>query len=75
MPAARLRSVVLVLWWVQEGGLSVGTVTSLRRVMGSVGAGFGFLACLAWTLVTAKMIVLSAGGLICPELSGQLIYG
>ena len=40
------------------------SVTSLRRVMGYAGAGLGFLACLAWTLVTAKVIVLSAGGLL-----------
>jgi hypothetical protein len=50
--------------WVQEGGLSVGTVTSLRRVVGYAGAGLGVLAGLAWTLVTAKVIVLSAGGLL-----------
>ena len=42
----------------------MGTVTSLRRVMGYAGAGLGVLAGLAWTLVTAKMIVLSAGGLL-----------
>jgi hypothetical protein len=51
-------------WWVQEGGLSVGTETWLRRVMGYAGAGLGFLACMAWALVTAKMIVLSSGGLL-----------
>ena len=42
----------------------MGTVTSLRRVMGYAGAGLGVLAGLAWTLITAKMIVLSAGGLL-----------
>ena len=42
----------------------MGTVTSLRRVMGYAGAGLGVLAGLAWTLVTAKMIVLSAGGFV-----------
>jgi len=53
----------LVPWWVQEGGLRVGTVTSLRRVVGYAWV-VGSLGVLAWALVTAKVIVLSAGGLL-----------
>ena len=42
----------------------MGTVTSFRRVAGYARAGLGVLACLAWVLVTAKVIVLSTGGLL-----------
>ena len=52
-----------VPWWVQEGGLKVGTVASLRRVVGYAWV-VGSLGVLAWALVTAKVIVLSAGGLL-----------
>ncbi len=36
----------------------------MRRVMGYTRGGLGVLACLVWILVTAKVIVLSAGGLL-----------
>jgi len=52
-----------VPWWVQEGGLRVGTATLLRRVVGYAWV-VGSLGVLAWVLVTAKVIVLSAGGLL-----------
>ena len=42
----------------------MGTVTSLRRVVGYAGVIFGSLGLLAWALVTAKVIVLSTGGLL-----------
>ena len=39
-------------------------MTSLGRVIGRAGTGLCVLACLAWVLVIAKVIVLSAGGLL-----------
>ena len=41
----------------------MGTVTLLRRVVGYASV-VGILGVLAWLLVTAKLIVLSAGGLL-----------
>ena len=41
----------------------MGTATLLRRVVGYAWV-FGSLGVLAWVLVTAKVIVLSAGGLL-----------